>query len=255
MTTTARPGRTLRITAGLLGGLALTIAATAPAGALPTRGSYTPPPGAAGGGGGGGSSCAPEPAGSGPRYTVKTLHFYAADESHWDRWGSDEPYWIFSAVGGEGTSRTTKTGKFGDVDTGDTRSFTHWLWGNSCWGETAPEGIGLSIQLWEHDNGDMTAIRDKTKEYFDKAGSLADFVGAPEWVKKAIKYVGIGTNYAMGLYGDELFGSNTYTYTAAELADRLPSVGSYFDDYRWYGGEEDSGGADYYLRTRVKRVA
>ena len=247
---TTRTGiRTLA--AGIVSLLA-SLTALAPASAISNDQDFTPQ---STGSGGATYTCPAAPPGSGPRYTVKTLHFRAADESHWDAWGSDEPFWVFSAVGTDGTNRTTRTSDFGDVDSGDTRSFTHWIWGNSCWGETAPNGIGMSIQLWEHDNGDMASIRNKTKEYFDKAGCIAHVAAAPEWVQKAISYVGTGVDYAMGLYGDEFFGSNTYAYSASTLASRLPSVGSYFDDERWYGGSDDSGGADYYLRTRVKRVA
>src|SRR4051812_9044469 len=58
-----------------------------------------------------------------PTYQVKMVSFSADDESGWDWLGSDEPYFIMSSVGRDGTNQTDRTRVFGDVDSGDTRSF------------------------------------------------------------------------------------------------------------------------------------
>jgi hypothetical protein len=104
-----------------------------------------------------------------PSYRVKATTFYAADESHWDKAGSDEPYFVFSAVGADGTADTVRSRTFGDVDSGESRTFASTegcIWTTSCTALRAPFGLGLSVQLWEHDYGDMDDIRAKTAEAF-----------------------------------------------------------------------------------------
>lgn len=53
-----------------------------------------------------------------PQFTAEAVSFRAIDESGWD-WGSDEVYAVFS----DGTPDDLITSTYGDVDTGETRSF------------------------------------------------------------------------------------------------------------------------------------
>jgi hypothetical protein len=96
-----------------------------------------------------------------PTYKVKMVSFRAADESGRDWLGSDEAYWVVSSVGADGTAKTFRTRTFGDVDSGETRTFgvtEGCIFSTTCGAATAPDGIGLSIQLLEEDDDDAAAI-------------------------------------------------------------------------------------------------
>jgi hypothetical protein len=54
-----------------------------------------------------------------PQFTAEAASFRAIDESGWDRAGSDEVYAVFS----DGTPDDLVTSTYGDVDTGETRTF------------------------------------------------------------------------------------------------------------------------------------
>lgn len=124
-----------------------------------------------------------------PKYTIKAETFRAADESSYNL-GSDEPFWNFSSLGTAGTARTTQTKVFSGVDTGETHAFASTegcLWRNCGVGDYAPNGVGMSVQLWEKDQGDMSANQAKAAEYFGYAGVIASEAGAPPWVTKATR--------------------------------------------------------------------
>jgi hypothetical protein len=207
------------------------------------------------------TTCPPPPTdGSGPQYKVKMLKFTADDESHLDVAGSDEPYFVFSSVGTDGTSATRKSATFGDVDSGDTRNFgsADYLWGTKCHGRTAPMGIGYSVELFEHDLGTSEETRAKVAQYFGYAGDIADYLGqqypSAAWVGPAVHWIGEGTDLILGWGKDDLIGSSTASFSPGELASKLPTKGSTFTKSVYLGGADTSGGADYTLKIQLTRT-
>lgn len=207
---------------------------------------------------GGSLTCTTPPPATGPEYVVRPVKFRAADESNADWTGSDEPFWIFSSVGTSGTNATSTTRTFGNVDTGDEVSFDTYkdpfIWGNRCRAKAAPNGVGLSVQLWEHDFGNLEEVRATSKTFFDYAGPVATVAGAPAWVTKATPYVAQGVDRILSWGEDDHIGSKTLSYSADQLKSRVPSVGNSFQETHYFGGASTSGGADYYLTVQVSRV-
>lgn len=204
-----------------------------------------------------GAGAVPAMAAEGPTYRVKLVSFRAADESGWDRLGSDEVYWVMSSVGANGTGTTYRTRTFGDVDSGETRAFgvdEGCVFPKTCGSAVAPAGIGVSIQLLERDAGDAAAVVAKAREYFDKVGAIGDWADPTTWLAKAMGYMGQAAGYIGQWLGDDLLGNRTFTYTRDRLAQRLPAAGRSFTETRYFGGLSTSGGADYYLTLRVTRV-
>ena len=198
------------------------------------------------------------PAMAAPTYKVKMVSFRAADESGRDWLGSDEAYWVVSSVGADGTAKTFRTRTFGDVDSGETRTFgvtEGCIFSTTCAAATAPDGIGLSIQLLEEDNGDAAAIVAKARDYFRKVGDLGDFADPTTWLSKAMGYMGSVAGYISSWLDDDLLGSRTLAYSPSQLASRLPTAGRSFTETRYFGGLDTSGGADYYLTLKVTRVS
>ena len=187
------------------------------------------------------------------RYRVSAVSFKAVDESGIDWTGSDEPYWIFNTVS-NGAASTKSSPVFGDVDTGEVRYFNSTdgcLWGCSgSIGAPADFGLGLSIQLWEKDLGHVSQTLYDTAKAFKTAGPILTAAGAPAWVGVASSTMGAAMNFILGWADDDLLGSNTYAYSAANLAANLPSPGTSFDDVRTYTG----GDATYTLTMRVSRI-
>lgn len=188
-----------------------------------------------------------------PRYKVTASHFKAVDESGVDWTGSDEPYWLFSSVSNSGTASTRATQAFGDIDSGDTQQFPltdNCLYGCSQVGAQAPNGIGLSVQLWEQDLGHIDETWHDTAQFFQDAGPILSSVGAPEWVGKASTVIGHGLEFILGWAEDDLIGSNTYAFSASHLASALPNRGMSFTDTRAYS----DGDADYTLTMTISRI-
>jgi hypothetical protein len=206
-------------------------------------------------------TCPPPPAdGSGPQYKVKMLKFTADDESNLDFAGSDEPYFVYSAVGTEGTSVTRKSATFGDVDSEESRPFgsADYLWGTKCHGKTAPLGIGYSVELFEHDLGTSEETRATVAKYFGYAGDIADYLGqqypALAWVPPTVKVIGQGVDFVLDWGKDDLIGTSTASFTPSELASKLPTKGGSFTKSIYLGGADTSGGADYTLQIQVTRT-
>jgi hypothetical protein len=188
-----------------------------------------------------------------PKYTVKAVSFHAVDETGADWLGSDEPFWIFSGVGVDGTALTTASRVFGDVDTGDTVSFgaTEGCLYLSCAGGAAPNGMGFSIQAWEKDLGYVSQTLTEQANGFRQLGGLADPLHGPiEWLGDAVAKIGDLLDYINSWAADDLIGSQTYTYSQTSLASRLPAVGGSFLDTRTYTG----GGGTYTMTVQVTRV-
>jgi hypothetical protein len=188
-----------------------------------------------------------------PRYQVKAVSFHANDESGTDWLGSDEPYWIFSGVGMPGTELTTASHVFGDIDTGDTASFGSvegCLYVN-CSGDTAPNGMGFSIQLWEEDLGYVNETLTQTAVAFRETGGVLDYYGGPaSWLASALDKVAEALDWINSWAADDLIGSQTYAYAPQYLASRLPAIGGSFTETRTYSG----GGGSYTMTVQVTRV-
>jgi CARDB len=192
-----------------------------------------------------------------PKYKVKAVSFHVVDESGVDLAGSDEPYFDTSGVGVQGTPRTTASHVFGNIDTGDTAFFglTEGCIYLSCSGGAAPFGIGISIQLWEHDNGDAAEVLRDVSAGFAKAGALSALLPAPPWVGTATPIIAGVLNAIASLAEDDLLGTQTYAYSPLFLATKLPAVGSSFTDVRRLEGGSVILGGVYDLTTVVTRVA
>lgn len=187
-----------------------------------------------------------------PRYKVTASYFKAIDESGDDWAGSDEPYWTFSSVSNTGTAATRNTQIYGGIDTGDTQYFSaldNCVWGCSPVGTPAPFGIGMSVQLWEKDQGDLPQIVSDIADAFQAAGPILSAARVPEWVSTASTKLGDAIEYFVGVWEDDLLGANTYAFSADGLASTLPNRGSFLDT-RLY--EKD--GAKYSLTMVISRV-
>jgi hypothetical protein len=188
------------------------------------------------------------------QYNVRALHFKAIDESGLDWTGSDEPYWVFSSVGRDGTSSTRHTQEFSNVDSGDVRAFANgdrYIFPQPAGNAPAPTGIGMSFQVWEADQGSKAATVAKTGEYFQKAGAISALTPAPAWVGITLGYIGAATNLIGQWLADDLMGSQTVAYSRSYLDARLTAPGKYFDRTLLF----TDGDADYSLTLRVKRTA
>jgi hypothetical protein len=189
------------------------------------------------------------------RYIVTATKFDCVDESGLDLVGSDEPYWVFTA-NSAGKVTTSHSEVFGDVDSDETRAFrqprTVWPAKGNTAGAEGP--IGLSIQLWESDQGQVEDVKTKTEAALTLA-QLAPKVGA--WAAAARPIV----REFLNLFGDDLMGSRTLLWTKSRLTQRLPEPGASFTVKHRFGGRsgdipvEIAGGPDYDLYLQVTRVA
>lgn len=195
-----------------------------------------------------------------PRYVVRIVKFTCVDESGVDFIGSDEPYWVFTARDANGKVHTTRSKVFSDVDSGETRRFLTDGDRNIVWprkagvqGDAAP--IGLSVQLWEADQGDPDVVAKNTQQAFD-LGALAPVVG--DWVRLVPSIV---RDQLADFIGDDLMGSTTLHFPARRLERQLPRPGTSLTATIRFGGRsgdlpfEIAGGPDYDLHIRVTRVA
>lgn len=188
-----------------------------------------------------------------PRYKISASHFKAIDESGADWSGSDEAFWIFSGVSTTATAATRATNVYGSMDTGDTQYFgvvDQCVWGCGQSGAPAPFGIGLSVQLWEHDEGNIDEIWHDTADLFQEAGAAVEDIPIADWVGDASTAIGKGLDFILNWAEDDLLGSNTYAFSAEGLAAALPNRGTNFLDTRIY----EDGDAKYSLTMYVSRV-
>ncbi len=178
-------------------------------------------------------------------YVVRARQFHAQNESGFDWAGSDEVYGVWSSG-----SSLAGTRVFGNVDTGDTRSFergqdciypmntTGYLDGRSgdtwgCIGEGAPGPIDFDISLWE---ADATQIF------------------------PACFQTGIGPEPDCE---DDLLGSLSISYSQSELSSLLPNVDDTIVEYRLMSNCASGGpycgrgllDSVYFIRYEILRVA
>lgn len=189
------------------------------------------------------------------RYLARALRFECLDESGGDFFGSDEPYWVFTARSGD-ASHTTRSKVFGDVDSGDRRDFddSAVVWPRKGADEGAEGPIGLTVQLWESDQGDPDEVTRQTARAFE-AGESLPIVGdwleeVPDWARELLG----------NALGDDMMGSHTVGYPTARLRRRLPQVGDRIRERFRFGGSNGdlpftvAGGPDYDLVLEVVRV-
>jgi hypothetical protein len=191
-------------------------------------------------------------------YIVRAEKFRCDDESGFDIFGSDEPFWVFTAKTDAGGADTTRSEVFGDVDSGDTRRLDTKNNRNVVWprrGQVtgAPGPIGLSIQLWESDQGNADDIAKQTEIALDiAAGTVAPWAGLVP---------GVVRNQIAKFLGDDLMGSRTVLLRASQLRARLKNVGDSMPLVLKFSGQSGdlpfdvAGGPDYTLHLRVVRTA
>ncbi|WP_221392036.1 hypothetical protein [Dyadobacter sp. NIV53] len=193
-------------------------------------------------------------------YVLRIIKFTCVDESGIDFLGSDEPFWIFTAKVNNGEVNTASSRQFGDVDSGNTEKFLtdnnrNIIWPKKGAVQGAPGPIGLSIQLWDKDQGAKDTIEKQTEKAFD-LGSQAPIVG--DWVRRVPSIV---RNQISAFIGDDLMSSKTVLFTNAQLDRHLRNVGSKLKQKIRFGGTggdlpfEVAGGPDYDLFIEVERVS
>jgi hypothetical protein len=189
-----------------------------------------------------------------PRYTIKAVSFRCNDETGTDFLGSDEPFWIFGSLG-LGTAVTTRSQTFGDVDTGESRTFganEGCIWGQNCLPQDFPEGeVGTHIQLWEHDHGDPAKIQAGVAAAFAAAAGILAATGVAAWVAAVVAGVGAVLQWLLGFLDDDHLADQTFVYTRQVVEDQLKKAGQSFNVVRRFIGN----GGDYTLTTKVTRFA
>lgn len=193
-----------------------------------------------------------------PKYKVQAMRLKAVEQSHGDWGASDEPYLTISRVSNAGTGLTWETPVYENVFTGESVGIdpAHGcVWSRSCAAMAAPHGIGFSVQVMEHDSGDLTAVRNTVAEAFDKAGPIVYLLAGPEWAIYASPLMAGAVDTILGWFDDDVIGSQTYAFTPIDLAMRIPLPGQSFDDTRYYMGAESSADARYSVTMRFTRVA
>jgi hypothetical protein len=189
-----------------------------------------------------------------PTYTIKATSFRCNDETGTDWLGSDEPFWIFGSLA-LGTTVTTRSRVFGDVDTGETRTFDTaegQFWGQNGLPQDFPDGdVGAHIELWEHDNGDPEKIRQGVAAAFAAAAGVLTALGVTAWVGAVVAGVGAVIQWLLGFLDDDHIADQTFVFTRQTVVDQLRKAGQFFDVTRRF----TDGDGDYTLTIRVSRAA
>ncbi len=189
-----------------------------------------------------------------PRFTIKARRFRCNDRATDSVFGpSNEPYWIFGSVGG-GTTVTTRSQIFGDVDNGETRTFganEGCIWGQNCAAQDLPEGeIGALVQLWEHDEGDPEEIKKGVAAAFAAAAAVLAASGVAAWVSAVVAGVGAVVQWLLGFLDDDHIADQTFVFTREVVQKQIPDAGQSFDVNRRFM----DGDADYRLTITVRNA-
>lgn len=187
-----------------------------------------------------------------PRYQLEALSFVCVDESGVDIFGSDEPKWFFTWTNGK-APKTVASREFGDIDSGDTRRWSPPLRITPSGGVPGP--LALSIQLYEIDQGDADDMQDAVEAAVTAANLVAMAkTGKPLPLPDAVK------KQLVKLLGNDLMGSATVAFSAADLRRRLTRPGTSVVRTLKIGGNsgdlpfEVAGGPDYTITFRVVRL-
>jgi hypothetical protein len=187
-------------------------------------------------------------------FSIKATSFHCTDETGTDWLGSDEPYWIFGSIGG-GVAVTTKSQVFGDVDSGDNRTFASnegWMWGQQNAAAVLPEGdIGVLVSLWEHDDGDPTKIKAGVAAAFAVAGAVLTASGVAAWVGAVVAGVGAVVQWLLSYLDDDHIADQTFIFSRQTIVDQIGKAGQSFNLTRRF----TDGDGDYTLTITVAHVA
>jgi hypothetical protein len=187
-------------------------------------------------------------------FRIKATSFHCTDETGTDLFGSDEPYWVFGAVG-DGISVTSRSQTFEDIDSGDTQSFGGGegvIWGLNGTPQPLPEGeIGVLIQLWEHDLGDPQKVQDAVAAAFAIAAAVLKVSGAAAWVAAVVAAVGAVVKFLLSFLDDDHIGDQVFVFTRQTLLDQASKQGSSFDTTRRFS----DGDGDYTCTVTATHLA
>ncbi|MEU4659285.1 hypothetical protein AB0G32_36035 [Streptomyces sp. NPDC023723] len=188
------------------------------------------------------------------RISIKATSFHCADRQTDSVFGpANEPYWIFGSLGG-GTTVTTRSQIFGDVDSGESRNFTSTdgcVWGQNCTAQPLPDTeVGALVSLWEHDEGNAENIRKGVAAAFAAAAGVLTATGVAAWVGAVTAGVGAVVVWLLGFLDDDHVADQTFVFNRAVVAKQLPDVGSSFNVTRRF----TDGDGDYQLTLRVARA-
>lgn len=193
------------------------------------------------------------PSATPPKYTIKATEFHCTDRQTDSVFGpSDEIYWIFGSLG-NATAVTTRTGVFGDVDNGETRSFTAGdgcIWGQNCGAQAFPDGeIGTLIQLWEHDEGNMDNVRAGVAAAFAAAAGILAATGVAAWIAAVVAGVGAVLHWLLGFLDDDHIADQTIVFSRA-VVDAQIDKGVGVITRRFSDGD-----GDFTLTMRLRRFS
>jgi hypothetical protein len=197
----------------------------------------------------------PRPTAATSRYSIKATTFRCNDETGADVFGSDEPYWIFGALGGTNPI-TTRSQTFEGVDSGDTFTFPALdgcIWGESgtCAPLTMPEQVGVLVQLWEHDFGDPKAVQKGVAAAFAAASAILTAAGVTAWIGAVVSGVGAVTDWLLGFLDDDHIADQVFALSRAVIDEQLGKAGNTLQVVRRF----TDGDGDYTLTLTVTRVA
>lgn len=187
-------------------------------------------------------------------FRIKATTFHCTDETGIDWTGSDEPYWIFGAVG-NGVSITTRSQVFGDIDSGDNGTFgpaEGWIWGLDNTPQPLPQGeIGVLIQLWEHDSGNPDKTKAAVGAAFAVAAGVLAVTGVASWVAAVVSGVGAAVQWLLGFMDDDHIADQTFVFTRQTLLDQANKAGSTVNVTRRF----TDGDGDYSATIAITHMA
>jgi hypothetical protein len=166
----------------------------------------------------------------------------------------NEFYVIFGSLG-SGTTITTQSQVFENVDTGETRNFSAIdgnIWGRNGAAEPLPAGeIGVLVSAWEHDSGDPAQVRSGVAAAFAAASGILVATGVAAWVGAVVAGVGGIVTWLVGFMDDDHIADQVFAFNTALLAKQLSTVGSSIPTERRF----TDGNADYTITITSTHVS
>ena len=201
------------------------------------------------------SKTSPTPSAATSLYSIKATAYRCNDETGADIFGSDEPYWIFGALGGANPV-TTRSQVFEDVDSGDSFTFPAldgciWGQGSNCAHGDRPEQVGVMVQLWEHDFGDPKAVQKGVAAAFAAAAGVLTAAGVTAWIAAVVAGVGAVTDWLLGFLDDDHIADQTFALSRDVIDGQLGEAGNTLAITRRF----TDGDGDYTLTITTTRVA
>jgi hypothetical protein len=190
-------------------------------------------------------------------YVVRALKFTCVADTGPDWGGTDDAYWIFTALDpGAQQTKTMRSQVFAEVIPGGTRLFPPNIvvWPKQGDIDGAPGPIALSVQLWEEDQGNAEATRKTTEQELSAVGYLPQLT---DWAAQVASVVGLAV---VGAVEDEVMGAKTFLFQQSRLRKLLKNPGDSYIERFLFGGNtgdllfEVAGVPDYELFLQVERV-